>query len=163
MLAEIADRHDCRLLPPTGQARVRSGLVVPADLSRFHDRCGGAILFVNAPFTWYVSGPDRLVAANPRLLTPEVAAQVADEEPDDLTNGCYVIADGGRDAATDPHIVIDLHRQRLGRCYDTFWDRYGLVGDMPVVALTIAELLRSLLATGGDEAVLLARYGDAYD
>jgi hypothetical protein len=36
------------------------GVLVPPDLRRFHDRCGGAILLAGAEFTWHISGPDRL-------------------------------------------------------------------------------------------------------
>ena len=100
VLAEIAGRDDCRLLPPTGQARVPDGLAIPDELRRFHDRCGGADLFTHGPFRWHVSGPDRLVPASPRLLTPAIAARVTVEHPDDLTNTCYVIADGGDESAT---------------------------------------------------------------
>lgn len=81
----------------------------------------------------------------------------------DLTNTCYVIADGGRDFRSDPHVVIDLHLDRLGRCYDAFWDTYGLVGEMPVVAVTVTELLQVLVASGGQRGVLPGLYGDAYD
>lgn len=151
------------MLSPIGQAQVPVGVLVPDDLRRFYDRCGGVVLFADAPFTWHVSGPDRLVPASPRLLTPAIAARTAHEEPDDLTNSCHVIADGGRESATDQHVVIDLHPDRLGRCYDAFWDTYGLVGEMPVVALTIAELLEVLLASGGQVGALPGRYGDAYD
>lgn len=163
VLAEIATRRDCRLLPPVGQAQVPAGLLVPPDLWRFHDRCGGAVLFMGAEFTWHVSGPSRLVPASPRLLTPQVAAEVAVEYPEDLTNGCYVIADSGDESSTVPHIVVDLHPDRVGRCYDAFWQTYGLVGEMPIVALTITEFLRVLLASGGHDAVLSGRYGDAYE
>lgn len=130
VLAEIAARTDCRLLSPVGQAQLPAGLVVPPGVQRFHDRCGGAVLFTDAEFTWHVSGPGQLVPASPRLLTPQVAA----EYPDDLTNGCYVIADSGDESSTAPHIVIDLHPDRVGRCYDAFWQDYGLVGEMPIVA-----------------------------
>lgn len=162
VLAEISGRDDCRLLPPAGQARVPDGLAIPDELRRFHDRCGGAVMFTHGPFTWHVSGSDRLVPASPRLLTPAIAARVMAEHPDDLTNTCYVIADGG-ESATAPHVVIDLHPDRLGRCYDTFWDTYGLVGDMPVVAVTVTELLQVLLASRGQHGSLPRRYGDAYD
>jgi antitoxin YokJ len=162
-LAEIARREDCRLLPPIGQAQVSAGLLIPPGLRRFHERCGGAVLFVGAEFTWHVSGPDRLVPASPRLLTPQIAATVAAEHPNDLTNGCYVIADGGRESSTDPHIVVDLHPDRLGRCYCAFWDTFGLVGDMPVVALAVDELLGMLLQDEGHAAAWPDTYGDAYE
>ena len=27
------------------------------------------------------------------------------------------------------YITIDLAKERLGRCYDSFWDRYGVAGE----------------------------------
>jgi antitoxin YokJ len=101
--------------------------------------------------------------ASPRLLTQEIAATVAAEYPTDLTNGCYVIADGGDGRSTDPHVVIDLHPDRVGRCYDASWQTCGLVGEMPVVALTVPELLHALLASEGQQGALPGRYGDARD
>lgn len=93
VLAEIAERHGCRLLPPAGPAvPPSSGLTIPEDLRLFHHLCGGVILFEGAPFAWRVSGPRELVAASPRLLTPELARQVATQHPTDLTNRCHVIA-----------------------------------------------------------------------
>lgn len=163
VLAVIAARRDCRLLPRAGPARVPDGLTLPDDVRRFHLRCGGAALFVGADFPWHVGIPDRLVAASPRLLTPRIAGRVAVEHPDDLTNGCYLVADRGRESSTDPNIVIDLHPDRSGRCYLAFWDTYGVAGEMPIVALTMTELLRALLEHGGRTTALPDRYGDAYD
>lgn len=102
------------------------------------------------------------MAASARLLTPELAAEIAATDPTDLTNGCYVIADGGAGAATEPHIVIDLHPDRAGRCYEVFWHTYGIAGDMPMVARGVAELLHRLLATGGSQTTLPGpHHGDA--
>jgi hypothetical protein len=37
VLAEIAGRGDCQVLPPIGQAQVPVGVLIPDDLRRFHD------------------------------------------------------------------------------------------------------------------------------
>lgn len=163
VLAVVAARSDCRLLPPAGQARVTDGLSVPDDLRRFHERCGGAVLFTGTEYPLQVGVPDRVVAASPRLLTPEIAAGIAVEDPHDLTNSCFVIADGGRDSSTDPAVVVDLHPDRLGRCYVAFWDTFGVAGEMPVIAVTMDELLRVLLEHEGQVTALPDRYGDAYE
>ncbi len=164
VLAEVDGRADCRLLPPAGPVVVPVGLTMPPDLRRLHELCGGAILFENAPLTWRISGPNELVPASPRLLGAELAHRVGLEHPQDPTNGCYVIADGGGGGGADPLVVVDLHPSRAGRCYDAFWDSYGVAGSMPVVAVTIAELLRKLLATAGERADLPGpTHGDAYD
>jgi hypothetical protein len=77
-----------------------------------------------------------------------------------------VFADDGG-SSTDEHLVVDLHPSRLGRYYETFWDRFGGVGDMPVVALRVMDALSWLLETDGQGAeVALERHpplGDALD
>jgi hypothetical protein len=66
--------------------------------------------------------------------------------------------------STDSCIVLDLHPARLGRCYDAFWNTYGVVDSMPIVARSYTELLVRLAETSGTEAELTAHaYGDAYD
>jgi hypothetical protein len=67
VMDDIQRRPGCRLLPPTGFPMVPTGLIVPDDLRRFYRLCGGLILFEHAPAS----------------------------DPDDLTTGCYVLADGG--------------------------------------------------------------------
>lgn len=64
-------------------------------------------------------------------------------------------------------ISVDCSPQRLGLCYDSFWDRHGVVGDCAVLARSFTELLQRLFeARGGywywlrDDA---PNYGDAYD
>ncbi len=138
------------------------GLYITHDLREFYELCGGAWLFRDGPYRWRICGPDDLVPASPRLLTEAVAREVETEAPDDLTNGCYVIADGGG-ASTDPHVVIDLHPTREGRCYLVGWDTYGLAGEMPVAATSVPELLRWLLSTDGANPTLAPSHGDAYD
>lgn len=44
-----------------------------------------------------------------------------------------------------------------------FWETYGVVGEMPIVALTMAELLRALLENEGRAVALPDLYGDAYE
>ena len=163
VLDEVASRAGCRVLPPDGWPLAPANLAMPDDLHQFYEHCGGLVLFEQAAFPWRISGPHELVPASPRLLTPELTAEIAATDPTDLTNGCYVIADGGAGAATEPHVVIDLHPDRAGRCYQVFWDTYGLAGDMPIVAYGMAELLHRLLTSRGSQATLPGpHHGDAY-
>jgi antitoxin YokJ len=162
LLGRIAGTPGCVVLPPSGPAPVASGHRIPPDLHELYRQCGGAWLFREGPYPWRVSGPDELIPASPRLLTDDIARQVAVDQPDDLTNDCYVIADGGG-ASTDPHVVVDLHPTRAGRCYLAGWDTYGLVGEMPIIATSIPELLAWLLATCGTDLTPPPHRGDAYD
>jgi hypothetical protein len=104
---------------------------------------------------WRVCGPDELVPAAPRLLTFDLAA-----------NTCFVFADHGG-ASTDEHVVVELQPARAGRFYEAFWDRYGITGDMPVIARSVADALRWLLDTdGGRPDKAFERrpvLGDAFD
>lgn len=88
---------------------------------------------------------------------------MAADHPEDLTNWCFVIADDGTGDSAAPHVVIDLHPARAGRCYATAWDTVGLVGDMPIIAVDMAGLIMWLLEAGGDAPAGGDRaLGDAY-
>jgi hypothetical protein len=138
-------------------------LSIPDDLRLFYERGFTATLFPGAPFEWRIVGPWELVPASPRLLGVELAEEIARDDPDELTNGCFVFAETGP-GSTDSLIVVDLHPGRLGRYYSASWDCYGLVGEMPVVALSADEAHRQLLATEGQTVTLPdLGYGDAYD
>lgn len=88
---------------------------------------------------------------------------VGSECPEDVSDSWYIVARGGREEA----ISIDLHPDRLGRCYDSFWDRHGVAGSCAVVALSFGELLGRLLDAEGEYLYWLVNggvnYGDAYD
>jgi hypothetical protein len=166
LLRQIADLPGCRVLPAAGPVTVASNRVIPEDVRQLYELCGGVLLFEDASFPRRVCGPDAFVPASPRLLTPQLAQRVAAENPADLTNNCYVIADGGQGLSTEPHVVIDLSSERSGLCYAVAWDTYGLVGEMPVVARSVVELLEALLTDGGNDALPMGvadAAGDAYD
>lgn len=123
-------------------------------------------MFTESEGMWRVSGPGELVLAAPRLMTVEIAEELARDEPDGIASTCFVFADqdGG---STDEHLVVDLHPSRAGRFYETFWDRFGYpCGGMPIVALSVVDALGWLLDTSGEGAdVALKRnptFGDAY-
>lgn len=64
-------------------------------------------------------------------------------------------------------ITIDLARERIGRCYDSFWDRHGIVGECTIVATTFTELISQLFKNQGQSLFWLERdfvyIGDAYE
>lgn len=121
------------------------------------------MLFEGSRFPWRVGDADQFLPAGPRLLGGDDAQAVAAEHPEDLTNTCFVIADDGTGNSTAPHVVVDLHPARAGRCYATGWDTFGLVGDMPIIAVDMAGLITWLLEAGGDAPAGGQRaFGDAY-
>ena len=97
----------------------------------------------------------KVVPANP-LLVGEII-------PEDISSTWYTIA-------RDPQgnfLTVDLDRTRLGRCYDSFFDRHGIVGSCAVVASSFSDLLHRVWMNRGqywywlrDDHVSL---GDAYD
>ena len=65
------------------------------------------------------------------------------------------------------YITIDLSKERLGKCYDSFWDRHGVAGECAVVAKNFTELLWQLYINQGKSLFWLnsdfVYIGDAYD
>lgn len=155
-LLEVARRvPGCVVDPPRGLPTVREGERVPDDLLEFYRLCGGARLFENRAYPIRLVEPDGFVRANPVIVGREC--------PDDISDAWYIVARGGAEEA----ISIDCSPERLGRCYDSFWDRHGVAGDCSIVALSFTELLRRLLSGEGEYWYWLVGagpgYGDAYD
>ena len=123
------------------------------------------VLFHERALPWRVVPPGEFRPAARRFLAADDADQVL-AGASDVAGTTFVFADQGG-ASTDEHLVVDLHPARAGRYYETFWDRFGLVGEMPIIARSVAEALVWLLETGGQgaEAALARRrpLGDAYD
>jgi hypothetical protein len=86
---------------------------------------------------------------------------VEDDCPDDISYDWFILGQAG-----EQYITIDIAPERHGRCYDSFWDRHGLVGECSIVALSFADLLQRLWKGKGDYWYWLADdfkcIGDAY-
>ena len=109
--------------------------LLPADLTELRRRCGG------------VTTPGGLVVGQ-RVRSAQRAI-LGEAHPDDRSFHWYVIAEED-EGGTSERVVIDLHPDRLGRCYEAFWDRFGVVGSMPTVASSVTNLLERLLAANGE-------------
>jgi antitoxin YokJ len=145
----------CSVAAPRGLPEVRHGDCLPIDLIEFYSLCGGVSLFGASTYPIRIVEPSEFVRANPAIVGADC--------PDDISDYWYIVARGGLEEA----ISIDCNRERLGRCYDSFWDRHGVVGSCRVVALSLTELLRRLFVSEGEYWYWLANggpdYGDAYD
>lgn len=153
LVEEIARSPGCRVLPPSGQPRVRDHEALPLDVIAFYAQCGGAALFEGADHEVTIVSPDGFVRANPLILGRDA--------PDDITDSWYVVATGG----SGEHLTVDCHPERSGRCHDSFWDSHGVAGSCPIVAMSLTELLRRLLDAKGGRWPWLdgpSEYGDAY-
>ncbi len=135
---------------------LRPGEVLPADLAAFLTETGGTTIVTGAgraPIE--ISGPDRLLRANPVI--------VGDEFPDDPSDTWYVIAWDG----DQPYATIDLSPARLGRVHDAFHEAHAVAGSCPVIARSFTEFLDRLTTSTADgpywEADDWEPLGDAYD
>lgn len=156
----LADRitrdQRCRARDATGLPDPPNGLRLPDDVAQFYRQCGGADLFESATYGSRVVSPPELARANLTML--------GTDHPEDRSHWWFVIV---TDPAGSPVTVMDLHPDRLGRCYDAFHETYGLVGDMAIVAPDFTSLLAHLLESEGARWYWLSNdwiaLGDAYD
>jgi len=127
VLEKIANTAGCSLLPSKGIPTLGAKYRLPDDLARFYELCGGAMLFQHKDYHALIVPPDRVVPANPVIVGQEYA--------DDITASWHIIADDGN----GDYLTIDLLPERLGRCYDSFSETHGLVGDCPIIARSFSD------------------------
>jgi hypothetical protein len=155
LIQEAETLSNCEVYPASALPKLRSSHILPYDLEEFYKECGGMQLFNDSDFPYRVIPPIEIKSANLEILGEEVE--------DDITNDWYTIVDCGN----GDFITIDLHPERLGRCYDSFHETHGLVGDSAIIALSFTELLHQLFQYKGKRIFWLddnfITLGDAYD
>ena len=155
VLARIAATPDCFILPSAGHPQVTKPCLLPNDLLRFYELCGGVILFQSAGCSTSVVPPHGVVPANPIIRGETIEG--------DISETWYILADD----LNGDYFTIDLSCERLGRCYDSFWDSHAQVGDSPIVATTFTDFLVRMLNNNGKHWYFLQpdfiSLGDAYD
>lgn len=156
LLTQIKNLPHCRILEPNGLPIIDEDKhVLPNDLREFYSLCGGLVLFENEKYPIYLVPPDKFVLANPIIV-----GEVCEE---DISSNWYIICNDG----TDEYLTIDLHEDRLGKCYDSFFDRHGLVGESQIIATSFTDLLERLVQNKGKYLYWLksdfVSLGDAYD
>jgi hypothetical protein len=124
-------------------------------LQFYLENYSGVELFSTAEYTTKVFGVEDFKRANPILVGGDVQ--------DDISYNWFIIATAGN----TQYITIDLAKERLGVCYDSFWDRHGVVGAQPIIANSFMELLQALYNNKGECPYWLKDdfqpLGDAYD
>ncbi len=163
LLHRIQVTPDWRIDVPVGQPGIGEHHRLPDDLRNFYQLCGGLSLAENTAYSVTIVPPTKCLLANPVILGEDVAELVQRTEGDDISWSWYIIADlGNRD-----YLTIDLSQERLGRCYDSFHETHGLIGNTPIIALSFTELVLSLFENRGQYWYWLqpdfASLGDAYD
>lgn len=154
LLDRIKANQSCKVYSSKGIPALNNH-VLPKDLSEFYTLCGGVLLFENENYGIEIIGPKEFVVANPVI--------VGETCEEDITGEWYIIA---RDNNGD-YLTIDLNKNRIGRCYDSFYDRHGVVGECPIIAFSFSELLEKLIESKGGYWYWLEKnfisLGDAYD
>ena len=155
LVQRIAETPDCRVFPPAGLPSIAEGLVLPDDVRAFYEACGGCVLFENADYAMEIPKPDQFRPANPAIR--------GEPAPGDISESWYIAAESG---GTE-FLTIDLDPARLGRCYDSFWDRHAIPGTSDIIASSFTELLTRLYDNAGGYWFWLqpgfVSLGDAYD
>ena len=150
----INNSSSSTLWRPKGLPELPTGLSLPPDLARFYELAGGASLFVDQEYSIEIVDPRRFALANP-IIRGELGEY-------DISYDWFIIAQ-----SEPQYISIDLHPDRLGRCYDSFWDRHAMRGYCPVLSRSFTELLANLVEAEGKQLFWLSQefdsLGDAYD
>ena len=88
---------------------------------------------------------------------------VGETEEEDISSSWYIVGRGG----SQEYVTVDLAEARVGRCYDSFWDRHAVAGSSPVIATSFTDLLDRMYSNEGRHWYWLSpefqSLGDAYD
>lgn len=162
LLTKIRVTPDCRLLAPAGLPLLGKSHSLPDDVREFYQLCGGVHMAEDTQYPIAIIPPTSCIPANPVLLG-EVAELAQQAQGDDISWTWYIIADCGN----GDYVTIDFDQERLGRCYDSFHETYGLVGETPIIAFSFTELLTRFYESRGQRWYWLRPdfipLGDAYD
>ena len=155
LLDKIKNAEDCIVYSPCGLPVLNEDVKIPDDLKLFYENCGGISFFPNREYGFTIVSPKEVVLANP-VIVGELCE-------DDISSKWYIVC---KDIDNN-YITIDMAKERLGRCYDSFWDRHGVVGECCIVAENFTELLFQLYTNEGKSLFWLdddfVYIGDAYD
>lgn len=145
LIQQISTREDCRVFPPAGLPLLHDPAHrFPDDLLRFYSLCGGVLLWTESDYWMQILGPEDVRPADMVQLSGQDSGDELDKESP--TADWYLVARCG-DAES---ISIDLNLQRLGLCYDSSPECFGLPGSSPVVAKSFSELVCRLFANEGE-------------
>ena len=128
---------------------------VPNDLKFYLENYNSIVFFQNTHYSIKIVGLTEFKRANKIII--------GEDYDDDISHNWFIIAHDNN----SQYITIDLSKDRLGYCYDSFWDRYGVVGEQSIIAKSFTELLERIYASKGNMWYWMredfSSYGDAYD
>lgn len=155
LINKIKLNDSCIVYPARGLPQLEKGYKLPEDVKQFYSLCGGMKLYHDSDYAVSIVPPDEFVPANPII--------VGERFKEDMSSDWHIIANSG----SGEYLTIDLNDTRLGRCYDSFIDRHGVVGESSIIAMSFFDLLNRLFANKGNYWYWLnpqfVSLGDAYD
>ncbi len=164
LVARIGVTPDCTVSAPIKRAdlhlpALHEGHVLPDDLREFYEVCGGLSLFERSTSPMIIVPPVEVVLANP-ILFPGLSPEKLASSLDDISWSWYLIA---RNHSRE-YLTIDLSKERVGRCYDSFIGCHANPGSSTIVAFSFTELLIHLYEDKGQNWLSdVISLGDAYD
>jgi hypothetical protein len=106
--------------------------------------------------------PNHFVLANPVIFIGVEENELRASKKD-ISWSRYIVGENDNRQI----LTIDLAVERLGRCYDSFWDSHAMPGYTPIIAQSFTELLIRLHTNQGRHWYWIQpdfhSIGDAYE
>ncbi len=162
---QIQETPNCLIHPFSGTSTIKFGHLLPKDLAEFYNSCGGIHLYYTSIYGIEIMPPDRLILANPIIYAGITTEELMSTIPeDDISWSWYII---GESENGGEYITIDLAPERLGRCYESFWETHATPNHSPIIATSFTNLIERLLNAKGHHWYWLQSefqsLGDAYN
>jgi hypothetical protein len=146
LIYSIQSTPYCVLHPAKGLPYISEDHVLPDDVKEFYRLCGGADLFDGSlphapeilPAYMSIVPPHDVVLSNPKVLLGLTEEEMADVH--DISWSWYIIGKGYDETR---YISIDFSKERLGRCYDSFWEIHPY--NSPIIATSFTGFLMQVL------------------
>jgi antitoxin YokJ len=133
---------ECIVHSPRGLPKIDPHHQLPNDVQEFYRLCSGVDLYTRSAYGVSLVPPNRVVVANPVILVGVTPADLEATRGEDHWSW-YIIGE----APNALYVTIDLHPERLGRCYDSHWELHP--SDSEEIATSFTELFRRLLESRG--------------
>lgn len=162
LIEKIRKYENCKILPPSGLPSVEDGNVLPSDVIRFYELCGGVELYKNKDYCVEFVKPTEFVPISPLIWDAEIINSARNVFEVKVATSWYRAVNLG----DSNFIAIDLNPIKSGRCYKAFWDSYAVKDETPIIANSFTELLSQFIDNNGEYWYFMqddfVSYGDAY-
>ncbi len=144
LIEVIRKAPGCTVHPPAGLPQIKPEHVLPDDLKTFYTLTGGMTIFNNSSTYVEISSPQKCLLSN--LVIFE--GILSDEDLySDMNHASWSWYIAGK-AQNAQWYSIDLHPDRLGICYNSFWDVHP--GNSEIIALSFTSLIADLLLNNAE-------------